>query len=91
MLDLLAPAAAAWGVLMAVSPVLQMRRMLDRHSSADVSLGYLIVLEVGFVLWIAYALSVGDLVILLPNGTALFFGAATIAVAWRYRARPGRP
>ena len=48
----LAVSAAAWGVLMALSPVLQIRRMLRQRSSADVSIGYFAVLLVGFLLWI---------------------------------------
>ena len=48
----LAVAASAWGVLMGISPVLQIRRMLREHSSREVSLGYFAVLLIGFVLWI---------------------------------------
>jgi len=48
----LAVAAAAWGVLMGISPVLQIRRMLRQRSSRDVSVGYFAILLVGFLLWI---------------------------------------
>src|SRR5580704_19185721 len=40
----LAVAAAAWGVLMGVSPVLQIRRMVRQRSSRDVSIGYFAIL-----------------------------------------------
>lgn len=53
MSDTLAVLAASWGVLMAISPILQIRRILERQSSDDVSLGYLGVLLVGFTLWVA--------------------------------------
>ena len=43
MAETLGVAAAAWGVLMAISPLLQIRRMLERRSSADVSIAYLAV------------------------------------------------
>jgi MtN3 and saliva related transmembrane protein len=36
----LAVAASAWGVLMGIAPLLQIRRMLRERSSRDVSLGY---------------------------------------------------
>ena len=36
----LAASASAWGVLMGLSPVLQIRRMLRQRSSREVSLGY---------------------------------------------------
>ena len=81
-------AAAAWGVLMAVSPLLQIRRMLARRSSADVSIAYLAVLEFGFVLWIGYGISLGNPVIALPNSVAALVGAATMLVAWALRHGP---
>jgi uncharacterized protein with PQ loop repeat len=81
-------AAAAWGVLMAISPLLQIRRMLHRRSSADVSIAYLAVLEFGFLLWIGYGISLGNPVIALPNSVAAIVGAATMTVAWFLRHGP---
>ncbi len=90
MADALAPIAAAWGVLMAIAPLLQMRRMIERRSSADVSLGYLAVLEIGFSLWVAYGVALGNLALIVPNSVALVVGLLTILVAVRYRSgRPG--
>jgi MtN3 and saliva related transmembrane protein len=77
----LAVAAAAWGVLMGVSPVLQIRRMLRQRSSRDVSVGYFVVLLVGFLLWIAYGLASRNLALIVPNCVALLVAASTVAVA----------
>jgi MtN3 and saliva related transmembrane protein len=85
MTDALGAVAASWGVLMALSPLLQIRRMLGRRSSADVSLAYLGVLELGFTLWIAYGIALGNAVLIVPNSVAFVIGAATIGVAVRYR------
>ena len=85
MTDALGVLAASWGVLMAISPLLQIRRMLARRSSADVSLTYLSVLQVGFTLWILYGWALGNPAIMVPNSVALVIGAATIAIAVRYR------
>ena len=85
MIDLLGVIAASYGVLMAISPALQIRRMLERRSSADVSLGYLSVLEVGFLLWLAYGLALPNLVIVSPNTVAFAVGLATILVARHFR------
>ena len=63
--SLLAASASAWGVLMGLSPVLQIRRMLRAHSSREVSITYFAVLLIGFLLWIAYGVSAG-----LPAGCA---------------------
>jgi uncharacterized protein with PQ loop repeat len=83
--DALGVLAASWGVLMAVSPTLQIRRMLARRSSADVSLTYLSVLQIGFLLWVLYGWALGNPAIMIPNSVALVIGAATIAIAVRYR------
>lgn len=77
--------AAAWGVLMAISPLLQIRRITVRRSSADVSIAYLLVLEFGFFLWIGYGISLGNPIIAVPNTVAAIVGAVTMAVAWMYR------
>jgi MtN3 and saliva related transmembrane protein len=85
MTDALGTLAASWGVLMALSPILQMRRMLVRRSSADVSLASLAVLQVGFTLWAAYGIALGNAAIVVPNSVALVIGVATLAVAIRFR------
>jgi MtN3 and saliva related transmembrane protein len=85
MVEPLAAMAASWGVLMAVSPLLQIRRILVRRSSADVSIGYLVVLQIGFSLWMAYGLSLGNLVLVVPNTTAFLVGLATMLITWRFR------
>ena len=88
MTDTLAVLAATWGVLMALSPLLQIRRMLDRRSSEDLSLSYLAVLLVGFGLWTLYGLALGNVALIVPNLVALATGVATVLVAMRFRARP---
>ena len=40
--------AAAWGVVMALSPLVQIRRMIRLGSSRDVSIAYLLVIVIGF-------------------------------------------
>lgn len=68
---------------MAVAPLLQVRRMLARRSSADVSVGYLAILLPGFALWVEYGRASGDLALVAPNVVAFLVGAATIMVAVR--------
>lgn len=85
MADTLGPVAAVYGVLMAVSPVLQIRRMLETRSSTDVSIGYLAVIDVGFGLWIAYGLSLPNWALVVPNSVAFIVGLVTILIALRLR------
>lgn len=88
--DVLGLAAAAWGVVMAVAPVLQIRRMLRTGSAADVSLGYFALLIPGFVLWVAYGLSRHDWPLVVPNTAAAAVALLTITVAARLNRPPKR-
>lgn len=85
MTDILAVMAASWGVLMAISPLLQIRRMIQRRSSSDLSLSYIGVLLIGFTLWMAYGIALGNWALIVPNGVAFTTGVATVLVALRYR------
>ena len=86
--DVLAVVAATWGIGMAVAPLLQIRRILATRSSLGVSLAYLSVLTVGFALWLAYGISIGNAALVVSNIAALLVGAASLAVAYRFRPRP---
>ena len=83
--SVLAATASAWGVLMGLSPVLQIRRMLRQRSSREVSLGYFAILLAGFVLWISYGIAAGNMWLVVPNSIALLVGLTLIAVALRLR------
>jgi MtN3 and saliva related transmembrane protein len=83
--DTLAIVAATTGVIMAASPVLQIRRMLVTRSSEDLSLAYLGVLVVGFAVWVSYGISLGNLALIIPNSVAIIVTITTIAVALRFR------
>lgn len=82
--------AATWGVVMAMSPILQIRKIVRQRSSRDVSIGYLTVLVVGFALWIAYGLSIHNATLVIPNIVALLMGLATIGVSLSYGTRRHR-
>lgn len=83
----LAIVTTSWGVLMALSPILQIRTILRQRSSAGVSIGYFRVLCVGFVLWLAYGLDRHDPVLIISNTAALAMCVAVISVAMRFRPR----
>lgn len=89
MTDTLALIAASWGVFMALSPLLQIRRMLERRSSQDVSVSYFLVLLVGFGLWVAYGIALGNVALIVPNSVALLIGSATVLVALHFRGHAG--
>jgi uncharacterized protein with PQ loop repeat len=83
--EYLAVVAATWGVAMAVSPLLQIRAIRAHRSSKGVSVAYQQVLLVGFLLWIAYGVALGNPALIVPNTVAAVVSAATIVVSLRYR------
>jgi uncharacterized protein with PQ loop repeat len=85
MVEFLGLAAAGWGLLMALSPIFQIRRILHRRSSADISMASLAVLQVGFGLWVLYAVAAEIPVLLVPNTMAFLVGVVLLTVAWRFR------
>ena len=90
--SILAVTAAVWGIAMGLSPILQIRRMLQTRSSRDVSVPYFGVLNVGFLLWFLYGMSSTNLTVALPNVVAFTVGAVTIVVALKLRrAEPHEP
>lgn len=65
---------------MALGPLLQIRKIVEHRSSQTVSVGYFLVLFVGFLLWLAYGLA-----LIVPNAVALVVIVVTIAIVLRYR------
>lgn len=83
--DMLAIAATFAGLVMAVSPTLQIRRMFQTRSSRDVSFGYLSMLCVGFIAWISYGVALGNVPMMLTNSCSLTIMLATIGVGVYFR------
>jgi uncharacterized protein with PQ loop repeat len=85
---LLAFATTAWGVVMAVAPVLQIRRIRAAGTSAGVSRGHLVVLLVGFALWLAYGLALRLAPLVITNAVSIVATAAWLLEVRRHRPRP---
>ncbi|MEV6520395.1 SemiSWEET family transporter [Longispora sp. NPDC051575] len=80
-------AAASWGVVMGAAPALQIRKMIRAGGAEEVSPSYFGLLIVGFVLWIAYGISLGDWALIVPNTVALTTAVGALAVALYFRRR----
>ena len=80
--------AGVYGVMMSLAPMLQARRMRQRRSSADVSIVYLVVLEIGFALYLAYGLSINNRVLVATNSVSIAATSLTLTTAALYRRRP---
>jgi MtN3 and saliva related transmembrane protein len=87
MVTVLGVLAALFGLVMALAPVLQIRRMWQRRSSEDVSVAFFAVLLPGFTLWVAYGTARADWFLVVPNAVGLLVGCSTITIALLLRRR----
>jgi MtN3 and saliva related transmembrane protein len=81
--------AGSWGVIMALSPLMQIRRMVHLRSSRDVSIGYLLVVVIGFSVWVAYGIAIRNLALIVSNTLAFVVGVTTVGVALHFRRARG--
>ena len=89
--SLVGPVAAAMGVLMALSPLLQARRVRRAHDSSEVSSGVFLVMRVNATAWLLYGLASSNLILVVPNVVALATTTATLIVIRRHRHDGARP
>jgi uncharacterized protein with PQ loop repeat len=85
--EFLAVLSASWGLLMATSPLLQIRRILERRSSDDLSVPPMVVFLIGSAIWFTYGNSIGNVAIMIPNGVAVLVWLGTMLVTLRFRSR----
>jgi uncharacterized protein with PQ loop repeat len=88
---LLGAAATTYGVLAALTTLLQTRQMLARRASRDVSAGFLASYAGGYAIWLTYGLSAGSLSLIVVDAVGLLCAGLTLAVALSVRGSPIRP
>jgi uncharacterized protein with PQ loop repeat len=85
--DIFGPIASFMGVLMSLSPLFQIRRVLERQHSDDVSIAMPAVIAVGAAAWIAYGVAADDIYLIVPNVVGVITNVTSVFVAHRYRQR----
>jgi len=83
--SLLGLVAACMGVLMALAPLLQARRVRVARDSSEVSSGVFLVMRVNATAWLLYGVATANVVLVVPNVVALTTTTATLLVLRRYR------
>ena len=79
------------GLVTAVAPFAQARRILRRRSSEDVSLTWLCLYGAGCLVWIAYGISVASVPLVASQSVAAAGSAAATFLAIRWRRPEGGP
>jgi uncharacterized protein with PQ loop repeat len=87
---MLAATATVYGVVAALSVLLQARQMLASRRSCHVSVSFLATYAGGYGIWLLYGLSVGNVPIIVVDALGLVCGAVTLAVALSLRAALAR-
>ena len=84
---LFASLATGMGTLFAISPALQIRRMRMAKSSANISLGFMVISIGNFAIWATYGYLIGSFPLLAPNVLAFTIASANLLTALYYRPR----
>lgn len=83
---MLAVCAAVFGIMMALSPLIQLAKVVKLGAARDVSVLYLLVILFGANTWFLYGLALGNWALIVANGLAVISNAATIlTVLWLQR------
>ena len=85
--DIFGPLASFMGVLMSLSPLFQIRRVLERQHSDDVSIAMPVVIATGAAAWIAYGVADNDIYLIVPNVVGVIANVTSVLVIHRYRRR----
>ena len=86
MVQILAIAASVTGMAVALAPLLQLKLIIQRKHSDDVSIGFLLIIVFGVAMWSAYGFAQGDLFLGIPNAVSVTTNGGTALAAWYFRA-----
>jgi MtN3 and saliva related transmembrane protein len=79
--------ATAYSLAAGTALLLQVRTMLRRDSSQDVSLTFLGTTSGGYLIWLLYGLGIGSMPLILSDAVGLACSLVAVAVAFRLRVR----
>ena len=88
---LLGLTATGYGVVAALAALLQLRQMLARRASCDVSARFFAAYVGGYGIWLLYGLSVGSVPLIVVDAVGLLCGGLTLSVALALRGSLLRP
>ena len=84
----LALLATGWGLIMSLAPLLQARIVIRRRDSSGTSIAWMIVLLIGFILWLCYGgAAIGNMPLIVTNIVSCTACTATLAVVLRFRGK----
>jgi MtN3 and saliva related transmembrane protein len=85
--QILAVATTCWGLVMALSPLLQIRLIVRNRDASTTSPGWVVILLVGYLLWGSYGLVNLAPPLIIANSVSLIVGLSLLVVIAVYRRR----
>ena len=85
----LAVLTTIWGLLMGLAPLLQVRVFIRNRDAGGSSLGWVLILLVGFLLWLTYGVVNRDLPLVISNTVAVIVTSTLLATMWIVGRRSG--
>ena len=92
MTSALAVATTFWGLIMALSPLMQVRLILRIGNAAGTSIVWIVVLKIGLILWLAYGVATGSAPLIITNAVSVTvsFVLLGVVLVLRHRQRVSR-
>jgi MtN3 and saliva related transmembrane protein len=81
--------AAGGGLVVAMAPLLQLRRIVRRRSSADVSAALFAIICINNACWVAYGIAADVPALVLPNSASCVTTLAVLLVTLAFRREGG--
>ncbi|MGO1622322.1 SemiSWEET family sugar transporter [Flaviflexus sp.] len=78
-------ATTVWGLVMALAPVLQIRLILQTRDSSQVSLSWMFILLIGYILWFAYGIVFDTTPLIIANSVSAIVGLTLVVLVFKYR------
>jgi MtN3 and saliva related transmembrane protein len=73
---------------MGLAPLLQVRVIVRERDASGISLGWVLILLVGFMLWFSYGIVNDDLPIIISNAVAIVVTTTLVVTVRIYARRP---
>ena len=89
-MEVLALVTTSWGLLMGLAPLLQVRVIVRGREGSGTSLGWVIILLVGFVLWLTYGVATRDLPNIITNAVSVVVTTTLVITVGVYARRSKR-
>ena len=88
MIEILAVLATLSGIMMSFGYLPQILKMVNRKSSADVSVATYLVFHIGLWVWLLYGIALNSIPLIISNGIGVIGTGLVICTYYKYKTMP---